>query len=238
MVYAHETSCRTPIESPKGFHLEAAHHLQNYLADHALGLFRPYDLPRLILPILDHIEQQKPDIVIACDRGARLAGLAIFSAWRQTRTSRFPTLDNKLHFARLSAAEDMELGQQRIDRIIDSSLQSTQSAKDEQLHVLFVDDWVVRGNTKEYAQMLLEKHGASSEFVTLCGKRSDLSVTPHVPVWIGSVLTMWRNNPDQLGVVIADRDDPRYSTIGLAPISTPRSRTNRRMINAGSRALS
>ncbi|HEX8226897.1 MAG TPA: hypothetical protein VF572_03455 [Candidatus Saccharimonadales bacterium] len=60
-----------------------------------------------------------------CDRGGRLYGLAVHAAWRETRDGKpFPTVDSKVHFARISKTEDPEVLQGKIDQIVEGSLRA------------------------------------------------------------------------------------------------------------------
>jgi adenine/guanine phosphoribosyltransferase-like PRPP-binding protein len=162
---------------------------------------KPEDLPELALPILDFMEDVRPHVVIGCDRGGRLFGLAIHAAWRQTRDGQpFPTLDGKLHFARVSKSEDPDVLQEIIDQIIASSKrQSTQRdnelADDEQLRVLFVDDWVIGGGTMRLAQRLMKKHGAQTYFATMCGQGGDVTGQPSLNTHVS-----WHDRPEEIGV--------------------------------------
>ena len=110
---------------------------------------QPEDLPEMALPVLEFMEGIEPHIVIGCDRGGRLFGLAMHAAWGQTREGKaFPTLDGKLHFARVSKLEDPDVLQEKIDQIVAISEQfgkqrGNEHAEGEQLKVLFIDDWVI-----------------------------------------------------------------------------------------------
>jgi len=169
--------------------------------DNDLNQTKPEDLPEMALPILEFMEEVQPHIVIGCDRGGRLFGLAMHAAWRQTRDGEpFPTLDGKLHFARISKSEDLSIMQDKVDQIIEMSKQlgtqrGNQLADGEQLRVLFIDDWVIGGGTMRLAQRLMEKHGAQTYFAVMCGEGAD--ATGHE---VMNSFVSWHDHPEEIGV--------------------------------------
>lgn len=166
-----------------------------------LGATSPEDLPELALPILEFIEEIQPHIVIGCDRGGRLFALAMHAAWRETRDGRpFPTLDGKLHFARVSKSEDPDVLQEKIDQIVETSKRFGQQrdnrvGDDEQLRVLFVDDWVIGGGTMRLAQRLMKRHNAQTYFAVMCGQGADATGN----IDLGTHVT-WHDRPEEIGV--------------------------------------
>lgn len=170
----------------------------NYLD---LGAIKLEDLPEMALPVLEFMEDVQPHIVIGCDRGGRLFGLAMHAAWRNTRDGRpFPTLDGKLHFARVSKSEDSDVLQQKIDEIVEASKRfgkqrSNEVAEDEQLRVLFVDDWVIGGGTMRLAQLLMKKHDAQTYFAVMCGEGADATGKRELQTWVS-----WHDRPEEIGV--------------------------------------
>lgn len=103
------------------------------------------DLPRLAVPIVDFIEEEKPDIIIGCDRGARLFALAVHSMWRELHTEKFPTLDGKLHFARVSNSLSKYQQRHELARVIPT--ERPVSKNKDPLHILFIDENVRLANT-------------------------------------------------------------------------------------------
>lgn len=162
---------------------------------------KPEDLPILALPVLDFIEDTQPHVVIGCDRGARLFSLAVHAAWHQTRPGKpFPTLDGKLHFARVSKSEDFDTLQQRIDQIIIMSQHHGQQkgheiGDDEQLRVLFIDDLTTTGKTKKLSERLMAKHKAQTHFAVMCGPGADATGSLTQNRYVS-----WRDNPREIGV--------------------------------------
>lgn len=149
-----------------------------------LGVITPEDLPNLALPILEFIEDTQPHLVIGCDRGGRLFSLAIHAAWQRTRDGQsFPTIDGKIHFARVSKSEDEGVLQEKVDQIVasvkkEASQRGIELPDDEQLRVMFVDDWIIGGGTMRLAQRLVKKHGAKAYFAVMCGNGADATGQP------------------------------------------------------------
>ena len=166
-----------------------------------LGATKPEDLPEMALPVLGFMEDVRPHIVIGCDRGGRLFGLAMHAAWSQTRAGQpFPTLDGKMHFARVSKSEDSDVLQEKIDQIIEVSKRfgkqrGNEIADEEQLRVLFVDDWVIGGGTMRLAQCLMKKHNAQTYFAVMCGEGADATGRRDLRTNVS-----WHDRPEEIGV--------------------------------------
>lgn len=165
------------------------------------GTIKPEDLPEMALPVLEFIEDVQPHIVIGCDRGGRLFGLAMHAAWQQTRDGQpFPTLDGKLHFARVSKSEDADVLQEEVDEIVETTKQfgkfrGNELADGEQLRVLFVDDWVIGGGTMRLAQRLMKKHNAQTYFAVMCGEGADATGKRGLHTNVS-----WHDRPEEIGV--------------------------------------
>ncbi len=166
-----------------------------------LGAIKPEDLPEIALPILEFLEDVQPHIVIGCDRGGRLFGLAMHAAWRRTRDGQpFPTLDGKLYFARVSMSEDRDILQGKIDGIVEASKQlgkqrGNEVADGEKLRVLFVDDWVIGGSTLRLAHRLMEKHNSQTYFAVMCGEGADATGKRDLQTHVN-----WHDKPEEIGV--------------------------------------
>lgn len=166
-----------------------------------LGATRPEDLPEFALPILEFMETVQPHIVVGCDRGGRLFGLAIHAAWRETRQGKpFPTLDGKLHFARISKSEEQTVLQEKIDEIVEASKllgsqRGVEIPSGERLRVLFIDDWVIGGGTKLLAQNLMKQHDAETFFAVMSGGGADASGGINLNTHVS-----WHDKPEEIGV--------------------------------------
>lgn len=209
-----------------------------------LQALRPEDLPELTLPVLEFIEQIQPHIVIGCDRGGRLFSLALHAAWRHTRgATPFPTIDGKIHFARISKSEDEEVLQESVDRIVEQCLvfgkQRGNVVKEgEQLRVLYVDDWVVGGGTKRLAKRLMKKHQAQTYFAVMSG--NDADVSGDASRSSGSV--SWHDSPAEIGVnylssVAVNTDGSVTERLKAQPVRGRAAQVNRQKIQAASRNL-
>lgn len=201
-----------------------------------LGSTKPEELPEMAMPVLEFIDQVQPHIVIGCDRGGRLFSLAIHAAWRETRDGQpFPTLDGKIHFARISKSENPAVLQEKVDAIIELSKRLAEHKgnivdDDEQLRVLFVDDWVIGGGTKRLAEMLVEKHGAKSFFAVMSGGKADATGEPDLRTNVS-----WHDRPEHIGVnylstlrELTDGSFAQYQEV--VPVRDPQAIANRVLI--------
>lgn len=204
---------------------------------------KPECLPEMALPVLDFIQTVQPHIVIGCDRGGRLFGVAMHAAWRTTRGSApFPTLDGKIHFARISKSEDEAVLQEKIDTIITASIKTaaqrgTLPPETEQLRIMFVDDWVVGGGTKRLAERLVRKHGAQSYFVVMSGGGADATGEPQQNTYVS-----WHDDPEEIGVnyvstVGYGTEGTLETTLQAVPVRSKRALQNRARIFTAARAL-
>ncbi len=142
------------------------------------------DLPTMALPVVEFMKEVQPHIVVGCDRGGRMYSLAVHGAWRQvTEGEPFPTLDGKIHFARISTTENEAALQGQFDRLVAAAkaqarMSGQELPDDEQLRVLFIDDWVCGGDTRRLTQRLASSHGARSYFAVMRGDGADVSGMP------------------------------------------------------------
>jgi adenine/guanine phosphoribosyltransferase-like PRPP-binding protein len=189
------------ISSPPLSLLSSGNAQQSFGGYLDLGATKPEDLPEMALPVLEFMEDVQPHIVIGCDRGGRLFSLAMRAAWHHTRSGQpFPTLDGKLHFARVSKSEDFDVLQEKIDQIVEASKRlgkqrGNEIADDEQLRVLFIDDWVIGGGTMRLAQRLMKKHNAQTNFAVMCGEGADVTGKKDLHTHVS-----WHDRPEEIGV--------------------------------------
>lgn len=204
---------------------------------------KPEDLPEMALPVLDFLEEVQPHIVIGCDRGGRLFGVAMHAAWRTTRANApFPTLDGKIHFARISKSEDEAVLQAKIDAIVAASMHTaaqrgTVPQESEQLRIMFVDDWVVGGGTKRLAERLVKKHGAQTYFVVMSGGGADATGELDQNTFVS-----WHDNPEAIGVnyvstVAYGAEGGVDTTLQVVPVRTKCALGNRQRIFTAAQAL-
>lgn len=186
------------------------------------------DLAKMAVPVAGFIKETQPDVVVGCDRGGRLYSLAVYSLWGERNPKkRFPTLDGKLHFARLSTSVDDEAIDRSVARIVN---QSTKQAKmtgkpvnGERPRILFIDDWIVSGATREHIFASLERLGLKDDvevnFAVMCGGKADASggdSDKDVP---------WHDDPRVIGVDYAKRSAEPF------PVRTKAARKVRQAIH-------
>jgi hypothetical protein len=116
--------------------------------------------------VVEDMADHRPEVAIACDRGGRLFGLAVRRMWLELMDEPFPTLDEKLHFAKISAKsigyqDRREMTEHRIQQRIDSALrEGTRKGRvqsGDRPSVLVIDDWIASGATYGLVSSLSKK---------------------------------------------------------------------------------
>lgn len=167
------------------------------------GVASVEDLPRMAVPVVGFIEQREPDIVVGCDRGARLYSLAVYGMWNRMhkRRERFPTIDNRLHFARLSTSLSLSVTSGALLRIIgdsDAEAKSRGRSVDyKRQKIMFIDDLIDSGATREQIIRSLRKIGIGSDnifFAVMCGGGADVAGSRD------KLGVKWHDNVDMIGV--------------------------------------
>ena len=70
------------------------------------GMITADTLPYAARTAVEFLHDEKPHAVFAADRGGRPLAIATMASWRHRYPGhRFPTLDHKIHFSRLSGKE-------------------------------------------------------------------------------------------------------------------------------------
>lgn len=192
------------------------------------------DLAEMAVPVASFVKQTQPDVVVGCDRGGRLYSLVVYSLWGERNPKkRFPTLDGKLHFARLSTSVGDDAIDRSVTRIVN---QSTKQAKltgkpvnGERPRILFIDDWIVSGATREHIFASLERLGLKDDvevnFAVMCGGKADASggkSDKDVP---------WHDDPSVIGVDYAKKSAEPF------PVRTKAARKVRQAIHAETKAV-
>lgn len=192
------------------------------------------DLAEMAVPVAGFIKKTQPDIVVGCDRGGRLYSLAVYSLWGERHPkNRFPTLDSKLHFARLSTSVHDEAMDESVARIVEQSRQQAKmtgkSLNGESPRILFIDDWISSGATREHILGSLDRlglqEGIDVNFAVMCGGKADASggdVDKSVP---------WHDDPTVIGVDYA-RGSPE-----ARPVRTKAARKVRKDIHSETHKL-
>lgn len=141
------------------------------------------DLPQMALPVVGFIGKTQPDIVVGCDRGARFYAIAVYALWGRLRRIKFPTLDAKMHYARLSTSLRLEITAQALSRIITRS-KIEAKAQNKKINgsrprILFIDDLIDTGATRDQILRSLSYIGVRDEvdvnFAVMCGQFADVS---------------------------------------------------------------
>ena len=169
------------------------------------------DLAQMALPVVGYIDQTQPDVIIGCDRGARLYSIAVHSMYRARHPKeRLHTLDSKIHFARLSTSLSINLTSAALREILDNSLkaarQRRKSLNGKRPLIMFIDDWIVSGATRKHILESLKELGISSKvdtsFALMCGPSGNVtgnSKPASVP---------WHDDEASIGVGYTDKGIP------------------------------
>jgi len=110
----------------------------------------PENISHFAHPIVNFIFEEKPDYVIACDRGARLIGLATHMLYKELYGS-FPTRDHSISFRKISRKIPTELVRDQIEEDIKKVLKLNKEPK-----VFILDDWMYSGKTKKWIEELID----------------------------------------------------------------------------------
>lgn len=177
------------------------------------GELTPADLAQMAVPVAAYITQTQPDIVVGCDRGGRLYSLAVYSFWNERHPKkRFPTFDGKMHFARLSTAVNNDAIDRSVRRIVKQSRKQAKitekSVNGEQPRILFIDDWINSGATREHIIDSLDRLGLKDRvtvnFAVMCGGNADVSGGKK-----GN--PSWHDDPNVIGIDYEPRSAKPFS---------------------------
>lgn len=202
-------------------------------------------LPYIASPIVEHIREDMPDLVMAADRGARFLGLAVFKAWHQRYPgATFPTIDGRVHFGRMSKRADNSATEDVIRDILHRSGVSAEMAQRRAvgdyrpMKVLLLEDWVSGGGTVSMVMGLLGSLGLKGRDIefslaTLNGGQHD-AVKKHI---IGDRLrspgALWSDSSEIVGVHYPGGVDDFWGVKGVRgrPARTAESRRFRRQLD-------
>lgn len=192
------------------------------------------DLPAMAVPVVGFIEQTQPDVVVGCDRGARIYALAVHSLWSNLKAQeqRLPTLDGKMHFARLSTSLGLNVTSEALARILEASTSEAKrqgkSINGKRLRIMFIDDLIASGATREQIMRSLKALGVLAEvdvsFAVMCGSGADVTGSRQ------RVSIPWHDKPDVIGVNYT-RDGQPF------PVRTEEARKVRRQLHKATREL-
>lgn len=164
----------------------------------------------LALPVIDYLHALQPDAVIAADRGARLLALATHHGWRYRYPGqRFPTIDGKIHLARISrnidqptlydtilfALKQARLPQSEVPgRYVDPETAPT---------VVLMDDFVKSGATLANFKHAANAYGIPRQNVVLVTMKGlELDDQEHYVADVHSLAGdyEWSDEPDIIGI--------------------------------------
>lgn len=150
------------------------------------------NIAEFAFPVAQFIREVRPDFVYACDRGARLFGVAVKMMYHELY-GKFPTIDGKLHFRKLSRKISPDTMRNTLERDIKTMLEQAESPT-----VLFLDDWVSTGETKEIIERMVNELSGGKITVlygVMRGARADVSgnLNSHAHA-------EWSDWPDIIGV--------------------------------------
>ena len=102
-------------------------------------------------PLAQFVEQVRPDYIIACDRGARIIGLAVHMLYGRLYGA-LPTQDHSISFRKISRKVPADAVREALRPDVVRMLAATESPT-----VLVLDDWVATGGTKSLVQELFDE---------------------------------------------------------------------------------
>ncbi|OGM60261.1 hypothetical protein A2892_04800 [Candidatus Woesebacteria bacterium RIFCSPLOWO2_01_FULL_39_10b] len=183
------------------------------------------DLPVMAVPVVGFIDRTQPDVVVGCDRGARIYALAVHSMWGKVQEQRFPTLDGKMHFARLSTSLGLDVTSEALARIMEASTAEVnrqgKRINGKRPRIMFIDDLIASGATREQIMKSLREIGvlpkADISFAVMCGSGADVTGSGR------RVSIPWHDNPDVIGVNYTRDGQP-------IPVRTEEARKVRRQL--------
>ncbi|MDB5170208.1 MAG: hypothetical protein JWN82_604 [Candidatus Saccharibacteria bacterium] len=161
------------------------------------------DLPRLLAPITAYVHERRPAVIVANDRGARLAGLALAQSYHAAYAAPLPTHSGQLNFLRISKT------QSDTAPIASRLRELTANDAPASLELLLLDDWVTTGVTVSRFVEAANAAGITTSklaVATLCGQKAE--GVEHI---VGDPLTLttnsiWNAYEEVTGVAIVPGD--------------------------------
>ena len=152
------------------------------------------NIGKAVLPIVYYIKREKPDYIIACDRGARLIGLATIMLYRQLY-GRLPTIDGTIRFRKFSKRYGSSLTKRYLTPLVKEMLKNKKRPK-----VLVLDDRIYQGHTQKIIGNVLDEL-SHRNIDTKIGVISDLTERADVEsIKASYAFGDWDDNPTIIGV--------------------------------------
>ncbi len=101
-------------------------------------------------PIARFIAEEKPDYIIACDRGARIIALATHILYQELYGG-LPTQDHRISFRKISRKTPFEMIRKQLEADVSHILTVVESPK-----ILVLDDWIFTGKTRSWVNEAIE----------------------------------------------------------------------------------
>lgn len=143
-------------------------------------------------PLAQFAHEVQPDFIIACDRGARMIGLATAMMYSRLYGA-LPTLDHRVNFRKISGNVPSPALRATIKQAAEKML-----AKRENPTVMVLDDWVSSGRTKKLVYELFDEFSEGKIkvlYAIMRGKGADISGSKD-----SDAIGDWRDRPNIIGV--------------------------------------
>lgn len=143
-------------------------------------------------PLVQFIEQVRPDYIVACDRGARIIGLAVHMLYKRLYGA-LPTQDHAIHFRKISRNVPADTVRNVLRPDIQRMLATVESPT-----VFVLDDWVITGGTKSLAQNVFSELSGDKINVlygVMRGAGADITGSKN-----STAFGDWHDKPDLIGV--------------------------------------
>lgn len=152
----------------------------------------PENIGEFILPMVEFIRQNRPDYIVACDRGARYLGVGVYALYKEIY-GELPTQDRKLHFRRISKSNPEDATEEHLRPLVEHMLGEVVDPR-----VLVLDDWVNMGVTKQMVTRIFSRLSNGRIQLTygvLRGGNADVTGTPN-----DNVYADWHDDASKIGV--------------------------------------
>ncbi|MBN2052340.1 hypothetical protein JW756_02455 [Candidatus Woesearchaeota archaeon] len=161
------------------------------------GMIGATNISEAVLPIVDYINELKPEMIVACDRGARFIGLAVHMLYTKLN-GRLPTTDGTLRFRKLTKNLSREENLETLRPLVKEALTKSPNPT-----MLFLDDWVASGATQKMIKELvseLSKGKVDVKFGVLLGGNADISGDSSKGAFGFRGTVDWHDAPEKTGV--------------------------------------
>jgi hypothetical protein len=179
-------------------------------------LVMPENIGYAVYPLVEFIHEERPDYILAFDRGARITALATAMLHRELYGD-LPTRDHKINLRKVSVNVDRDILRVQLQSDVGQMLASTESPK-----VLLLDDWIHGGQTKALATDLITEFSGGKADIHYgvmigngTGKGLGKGKGEGADVWgVGSNFGYysWRNKTHLIGIDYNDDLQP-HSTL-------------------------